>query len=203
MFIGEAADVRFMLAHIRMNVPFSGFADEADSDNRNSRRGRAALRRSTTLWARRSRSSAASTWSSATPASTRGNLGYRDGGIEAFPAAGVAEGDGDRPEQGLQPAPCRRTGSFAANIGAEKVKSKRYGEAWLRALPMGHVGQPDEIKGICQLLLASQPSSFVTGSIWTIDGGATALTQGGAPHYPEKFPREISSKIIFPHMPGP
>jgi NAD(P)-dependent dehydrogenase (short-subunit alcohol dehydrogenase family) len=54
----------------------------------------------------------------------------------------------------------------------------------MRALPMGRVGQPDEIKGIC-LLLASPASSFVTGSVWTIDGGATALTQGGVPHYPD------------------
>jgi len=75
-------------------------------------------------------------------------------------------------------------GSFATNIGAGKVQSKHYGEVWMRALPMGRVGQPDEIKGIC-LLLASPASSFVTGSVWTIDGGATALTQGGVPHYPD------------------
>lgn len=75
-------------------------------------------------------------------------------------------------------------GSFATNIGAGKVQSNHYGEVWLRALPMGRTGQPDEIKGIC-LLLASGASSFVTGSVWTIDGGATALTQGGVPHYPD------------------
>jgi NAD(P)-dependent dehydrogenase (short-subunit alcohol dehydrogenase family) len=75
-------------------------------------------------------------------------------------------------------------GPFATNIGAGKVQSKHYGEVWLRALPMGRTGQPDEIKGIC-LLLASGASSFVTGSVWTIDGGATALTQGGVPDYPD------------------
>lgn len=75
-------------------------------------------------------------------------------------------------------------GSFATNIGAGKVQSKHYGEVWLRAMPMGRTGQPDEIKGIC-LLLASGASSFVTGSVWTIDGGATALTQGGVPDYPD------------------
>jgi NAD(P)-dependent dehydrogenase (short-subunit alcohol dehydrogenase family) len=75
-------------------------------------------------------------------------------------------------------------GSFATNIGVGKVQSKHYSEVWLRALPMGRTGQPDEIKGIC-LLLASGASSFVTGSVWTIDGGATALTQGGVPDYPD------------------
>lgn len=75
-------------------------------------------------------------------------------------------------------------GSFATNIGAGKVQSKHYGEVWLRAMPMGRTGQPDEIKGIC-LLLASGAASFVTGSVWTIDGGATALTQGGVPDYPD------------------
>lgn len=75
-------------------------------------------------------------------------------------------------------------GSFATNIGAGKVQSKHYGEVWLRAMPMGRTGQPDEIKGVC-LLLASSASSFVTGSVWTIDGGATALTQGGVPDYPD------------------
>jgi NAD(P)-dependent dehydrogenase (short-subunit alcohol dehydrogenase family) len=75
-------------------------------------------------------------------------------------------------------------GSFATNIGAGKVQSKHYGEVWLRALPMGRVGQPDEIKGAC-LLLASPAGSFVTGSVWTVDGGATALTQGGVPDYPD------------------
>lgn len=75
-------------------------------------------------------------------------------------------------------------GSFATNIGAGKVQSKHYGEVWQRAMPMGRSGQPDEIKGIC-LLLASGAASFVTGSVWTIDGGATALTQGGVPDYPD------------------
>jgi NAD(P)-dependent dehydrogenase (short-subunit alcohol dehydrogenase family) len=75
-------------------------------------------------------------------------------------------------------------GSFTTNIGAGKVQSAHYGEVWLRALPMGRTGQPDEIKGI-SLLLASQASSFVTGSVWTIDGGATAQTQGGVPNYPD------------------
>jgi len=75
-------------------------------------------------------------------------------------------------------------GSFATNIGAGKKQSSAYGEVWLTTIPMGRRGEPDEIKGI-SLLLASQASSFVTGSVWTIDGGSTALSQGGVPHYPD------------------
>jgi NAD(P)-dependent dehydrogenase (short-subunit alcohol dehydrogenase family) len=89
-------------------------------------------------------------------------------------------------------------GSFATNIGATnaragRVQSRAYGEVWLRTIPMGRTGQPDEIKGI-SLLLASRASSFVTGSVWTIDGGATALTQGGIPDYPDvRAPRPGSA----------
>ncbi len=75
-------------------------------------------------------------------------------------------------------------GAFATNIGAGKKQSRAYGEAWLRTIPMRRRGEPDEIKGIA-LLLASQAASFVTGSVWTIDGGSTALTQGGVPDYPD------------------
>jgi NAD(P)-dependent dehydrogenase (short-subunit alcohol dehydrogenase family) len=75
-------------------------------------------------------------------------------------------------------------GPFVTNIGAGKQQSKAYGEVWLRTIPLGRRGDPDEIKGTA-LLLASRASSFVTGSIWTIDGGSTALTQGGVPDYPD------------------
>ena len=75
-------------------------------------------------------------------------------------------------------------GSFSTNIGAGKKQSSAYGEVWLTTIPMRRRGEPDEIKGI-SLLLASQASSFVTGSVWTIDGGSTALTQGGVPDYPD------------------
>jgi NAD(P)-dependent dehydrogenase (short-subunit alcohol dehydrogenase family) len=71
-------------------------------------------------------------------------------------------------------------GPFSTNIGAHRPPSKAYDEAWLPTIPMGRKAHPDEIKGIA-LLLASPASSFVTGSVWTIDGGATALTQGGIP----------------------
>jgi NAD(P)-dependent dehydrogenase (short-subunit alcohol dehydrogenase family) len=40
-------------------------------------------------------------------------------------------------------------------------------------VPMGRLGQPDEIKGLA-LLLASPASSYITGAVIPIDGGATA-----------------------------
>jgi NAD(P)-dependent dehydrogenase (short-subunit alcohol dehydrogenase family) len=40
-------------------------------------------------------------------------------------------------------------------------------------VPMGRLGQPDEIKGLA-LLLASPAGSFITGTIIPIDGGTTA-----------------------------
>jgi NAD(P)-dependent dehydrogenase (short-subunit alcohol dehydrogenase family) len=75
-------------------------------------------------------------------------------------------------------------GPFTTNIGAHRPPSAAYEAAWLPTIPMGRKAHPDEIKGIA-LLLASQASSFVTGSVWTIDGGATALTQGGIPDLSE------------------
>jgi NAD(P)-dependent dehydrogenase (short-subunit alcohol dehydrogenase family) len=45
-------------------------------------------------------------------------------------------------------------------------------------LPLGRPATPDEIAAVC-LFLASSESSFVTGSVLTVDGGATAVDVGG------------------------
>lgn len=43
---------------------------------------------------------------------------------------------------------------------------------WVSLTPMGRPGEPEELKGIA-VYLASEASSFVTGSIFSIDGGYT------------------------------
>ena len=47
-------------------------------------------------------------------------------------------------------------------------------EKWMNMTPMGRPGQPEELGGIA-LYLASEASSFVTGAVFSIDGGYTAL----------------------------
>lgn len=44
--------------------------------------------------------------------------------------------------------------------------------AWLEAIPMGRIGQPQEIAGPC-VFLASQLSSLITGHVLCVDGGYT------------------------------
>lgn len=52
-------------------------------------------------------------------------------------------------------------------------------ETWLRGLPIGRLGQPDEIKGLA-VLLASDASSFITGALIPFDGGNLAKNAGGS-----------------------
>lgn len=47
-----------------------------------------------------------------------------------------------------------------------------YAEAWTKLVPFKRFGQPSEIKGPC-VFLASNASSFVTGSVLVMDGGYT------------------------------
>lgn len=47
---------------------------------------------------------------------------------------------------------------------------------WRAIVPLGRVGAPEEFEGLA-LYLASQASSFVTGGVFVIDGGATLTAQ--------------------------
>ncbi len=64
-------------------------------------------------------------------------------------------------------------GPFRTNIGwnDDSPRPPRDESEFNRRVPLGRVGDPNEIKGLA-LLLASPAGSFITGSVLTIDGGA-------------------------------
>lgn len=55
--------------------------------------------------------------------------------------------------------------------------------AWLAPIPLGRMGQPEEMANVVAFL-ASDQASYMTGSIVTADGGITAHT--GQPNIPQR-----------------
>jgi NAD(P)-dependent dehydrogenase (short-subunit alcohol dehydrogenase family) len=49
---------------------------------------------------------------------------------------------------------------------------------WLRGIPRGRLGQPEDIQGLA-VLLASDASAWITGALIPMDGGNLALNGGG------------------------
>ncbi len=49
---------------------------------------------------------------------------------------------------------------------------------FLRGIPVGRLGKPDDIKGLA-IFLASDASEFVTGALIPMDGGGLAMSSGG------------------------
>ena len=66
-------------------------------------------------------------------------------------------------------------GPFKTNLGGGAPTSAAAEEMWKAVVPLGRMGDPAEIRGLA-LLLASNASSFMTGGVYPIDGGA--LLQG-------------------------
>ncbi|MGE5289470.1 MAG: SDR family NAD(P)-dependent oxidoreductase [Micromonosporaceae bacterium] len=64
-------------------------------------------------------------------------------------------------------------GPFRTNIGIAPGQERQPQDEsrWNRTIPMGRMGDPAELKGLA-LLLASPASSFITGAVVPIDGGA-------------------------------
>lgn len=52
-------------------------------------------------------------------------------------------------------------------------------QTWLRGIPTGRFGRPDDIRGLA-VLLASDASSWITGALIPMDGGNLALNGGGS-----------------------
>jgi NAD(P)-dependent dehydrogenase (short-subunit alcohol dehydrogenase family) len=64
-------------------------------------------------------------------------------------------------------------GTFRTNIAGGFVRVPENEAAFARRVPLGRIAEPDEIKGLA-VFLASDASSYLTGSTVTIDGGETA-----------------------------
>lgn len=65
-------------------------------------------------------------------------------------------------------------GLIATEMTEELMNDKELMKEWSKNYPIGRFGQPDDIAQAC-LFLASDESSFVTGTLLPVDGGYTAL----------------------------
>lgn len=70
-------------------------------------------------------------------------------------------------------APCQvDTPQLRAMLEDPRFDSGKLMETWLSYIPMGRLGNPEELVGPC-LFLASNASSLVTGHVLVVDGGYT------------------------------
>ena len=65
-------------------------------------------------------------------------------------------------------------GPFLTNIAGGRLhREPEFVQEFAAMVPLGRIARPDELKGLA-LLLASQASSYITGTVIPIDGGITA-----------------------------
>ncbi|KAI8873278.1 rhamnolipids biosynthesis 3-oxoacyl-reductase [Ramicandelaber brevisporus] len=60
-------------------------------------------------------------------------------------------------------------GPFESKMMAETLKS--FGEVIVAGIPLGRIGQPEDMAGVC-IYLASKAGAYVTGALIAVDGGA-------------------------------
>ena len=64
------------------------------------------------------------------------------------------------------------------NLEKRMVADPTIQQKWLSGIPCGRLGQPDDIQGLV-VLLASDASSWITGTLIPMDGGNMAMNAGG------------------------
>lgn len=65
-------------------------------------------------------------------------------------------------------------GRFLTPLTEVEMGDPQKHAAWIKKVPLGRLGKPEELREIA-VWLASEASSFVTGSTIVVDGGVTLL----------------------------
>ena len=64
-------------------------------------------------------------------------------------------------------------GLIETDMTADLMKDEALMQEWSKGYPIGRFGKPEDVASAC-LFLASDESSFITGTVLPVDGGFTA-----------------------------